>query len=167
MSAATPQESAIALVSGLVGMWEGEGKGGFPTLEPFRYREELRFTRHAESPILQFIQQTWRFTPDGEVPSHWETGYLRVDPDGSIVLFDTQESGRKEILRGTVTQTGKAAWEVALKSESIVGDNRMVSSSRTLRLNGTTLDYEMSMATDRVSPEQLHLQARLRRRQEG
>ena len=157
------QEAAIGLVASLAGIWEGEGKGDFPTLEPFRYREELQFTRHAQSPILHFIQQTWRITGESEVPSHWETGYLRIEPDGSVVLFDAQESGRTEILGGNLTQTGDGARVLDLESVSIVGDDRMVSSSRTLRLDGSTLEYEMSMATDRVYPAHLHLRAELGR----
>lgn len=56
---------------------------------------------------------------------------------------------------------------LALESAEIAGDRRMVSSARTLRLDGGNLDYEMWMATDRVSPAVIHLRAVLVRSQEA
>ncbi|HSM01067.1 MAG TPA: FABP family protein [Acidimicrobiia bacterium] len=155
--------AAVDFVSMLAGAWEGEGDGDFPTLEPFRYRERLRFAPHEDAPVLRYVQDTWRITDDGEVQSHWESGFLRARDDGSIDIHDAQESGRTEILRGTPVATGDGAWTVTLDSVSLEGDPRMVSSSRTLRLTESTLEYEMSMATDRVSPPRVHLRARLRR----
>lgn len=166
MNSGTGPGAAARFMARLSGFWEGTGEGDYPTIEPFRYREVLRFTPHARSPILHYEQQTWRLTADGEVPSHWETGYLRTLADGTIELLDAQESGRTEILRGTPVESGHG-WDLSLESVEIVGDSRMVSSARTLRLQGESLEYEMWMTTDRVSPAVIHLRASLARRQEA
>ncbi|MGB7874836.1 MAG: heme-binding beta-barrel domain-containing protein, partial [Anaerolineales bacterium] len=41
----------------LEGIWQGEGRGGYPTITPFDYREKLVFTRRNES-TLAYDQRT-------------------------------------------------------------------------------------------------------------
>ena len=45
----------------LLGTWRGEGAGEYPTIEPFAYREEMRF-EHVGDTFLCYQQASW--SPD-------------------------------------------------------------------------------------------------------
>jgi hypothetical protein len=55
----------------LSGTWRGEGKGEYPTIQPFAYGEEVRLW-HVGKPFLAFTQRTWSL--DDERPLHAEMG---------------------------------------------------------------------------------------------
>lgn len=152
-----------SLVEGLAGDWSGVGEGAFPTIDPFRYREELKFTRRAGERALGYEQRTWRLggDEDGE-PSHGESGFLLPAEDGTIHLLNAQASGRVEVLVGRATDTGG---EVTLDLKSVVHahDARMRSTRRVLTWNRSELRYEAFMATDRVAEPTRHLSATLGR----
>jgi hypothetical protein len=84
----------------LLGTWLGEGKGEYPTIAPFNYREEVRFT-HIGKPYLAYAQRTWA-TSDGR-PLHGETGFLRL-PEGlsNAELVLAHPNGQVEIDEGTL-----------------------------------------------------------------
>ncbi len=50
--------SYLAQVQFLVGVWQGAGKGKFPTIGPFAFGEELTF-ESVGKPFLAFHQKTW------------------------------------------------------------------------------------------------------------
>ena len=54
---ATELNPALTPVSFLLGTWRGEGEGQYPSIKPFRYREEIRFT-HNGKPFLVYSQRT-------------------------------------------------------------------------------------------------------------
>src|SRR6185436_1773795 len=62
-------------VRAFLGTWRGEGAGSFPTIEPFRYREEVQFW-HVGNPFLGYQQRT-RKAASG-VPMHSESGFSRA-----------------------------------------------------------------------------------------
>src|SRR2546423_10261298 len=70
---------ALTPVSFLLGTWRGEGEGQYPSIKPFRYREEIRFT-HNGKPFLIYTQRTEAV--DTRQPMHGEAGYLRLGGDG-------------------------------------------------------------------------------------
>ncbi len=89
----------IAPVAWLLGTWRGEGAGTFPTIQPFRYGEELRFW-HVGKPFLAFAQRTWALD-DGR-PLHAESGYWRPHPGGLVELVLAEPSGLASIYEGRV-----------------------------------------------------------------
>lgn len=78
----------------LLGKWTGEGEGDFPTINSFRYGEELTFT-HSGKPAIAYTQKTWKLN-SGE-PMHAESGYWRPKPDGSIEVVISHINGLVEV----------------------------------------------------------------------
>jgi hypothetical protein len=102
----------IASIAFLLGTWRGHGRGGYPTIQPFGYDEEVSFT-HAGKPFLAYVQKT-RATDDGR-PLHAESGYWRPQPDGGLEVILAHPFGVTEIEIGTV-----AGRRVELVSRSLV-----------------------------------------------
>jgi len=148
-----------ALVSALIGTWEGNGTGDYPTIEPFTYREETTFSARGDHPALLYEQRTWRQTSDGEVVSHWETGFLRLSSDHSATMINAQ-GGRAETMIGT-WQRRNNKWRIELTSTAYAGDKRTVKSTRTLTFDDVSLTYEMLMETTATGSMSLHLTADL------
>ena len=150
-----------SVVNAIVGAWEGHGEGGYPTIEPFKYRESLRITERADHPALHYEQKTWRDTGEGEVVSHWETGLIRLSSDGSAMLNNAQP-GRVEVMAGR-WKAGDEGWQIHLSSRGFAGDNRVVNSTRTIHLAADSLIYDMYMETTATHTMHLHLAAKLTR----
>lgn len=150
-----------AVVSELIGVWTGEGEGLYPTIDPFRYRETTEIVERGDHPALRFEQRTWKLTPHGEVASHWETGLLRISSDRSAKFHDAQP-GRTETMSGTWEKDG-GGWMISLASTGYAGDDRVVTSTRTLWLHPGELAYEMEMETTATRQRSLHLRATLHR----
>ena len=89
----------LAPIEFLLGTWRGEGVGGYPTMESFRYGEEVTF-RHNGKPFLAYAQRTWALD-DGR-PLHAEAGYWRPQPDHRIEVVMAHPTGVVEIYYGTV-----------------------------------------------------------------
>src|SRR5258706_15654472 len=84
----------------LEGIWSGEGRGEFPTVTSFDYRETLTFTRRDEK-ILAYEQRTQKLY-DGQtewLESHWENGFIRILDNSELELTSAQ-IGRVEVLAG-------------------------------------------------------------------
>jgi len=150
----------------LEGSWVGEGYGGFPTIDPFDYRETLTFTRRDENTL--FYDQRTEKRPSGQtafVTSHWESGYLRRLESNEFELINSQSNGRSEHLIGTFELEGE---QITLNfvSQGLMNDERMVASSRRWEIKGDTLRYQMAMRTTRVDESTTHLTAVLHRKQQ-
>ena len=92
----------IEHLSFLLGRWAGEGKGEYPTVEPFAYREEVLFA-HRGKPFLAYVQRTWRLP--GDEPSHSEAGYLRPVGTDRLELVLAHPTGVVEIEEGSLQGT--------------------------------------------------------------
>jgi hypothetical protein len=90
---------SLGPLAALVGVWRGVGEGAFPTISPFRYREEIEFA-HDGRPVLAYRQRTWRV--DVDVPMHGESGYLRGPVDGRAELVVAQPTGFGEVALLTI-----------------------------------------------------------------
>ncbi|MBA0573783.1 hypothetical protein Golob_001040, partial [Gossypium lobatum] len=88
---------AVAPLSYLLGTWKGEGEGGYPTINSFRYGEELHFSHPASGkPVIAYSHKTWKL--DSGQPMHSESGYWRPKPDGSLEVVIAQSTGLAEVL---------------------------------------------------------------------
>lgn len=151
---------AWAALRELVGSWEGTGRGEFPTIDSFAYREVLDITEPHRGELLQYRQQTWRVDGDAETESHIESGFIALHPDGTVEWLNVQGADRAEVLRGQAI-LNESGLVLELRSIALAHDPRMVRSWRTLRLRENTLTYEMAMATTAVPDGAPHLAARL------
>jgi hypothetical protein len=156
---------ALDPLAGLVGTFEGDGEGDYPTIEPFRYRERVVFA-HAGRPFLTYQQRTWN--PATGAPMHAEVGYLRLPgaadgdpPDSTRVEFVlAQPTGIVEVEEGTLDDGVLTLATTTLGRTATAKDVRSV--RRTFALRDDLLVYDLWMAYAHV-PDTHHLHAELRR----
>lgn len=85
----------------LLGTWHGNGRGDYPTIEPFGYEQEMVYA-HDGRPFLHYFSRTWITDDDGERvrPGALETGFLRPAGDGKVELVLAHPTGYAEIWYG-------------------------------------------------------------------
>ena len=96
----------LAPLSFLLGRWEGAGIGGYPTIESFRFGQEVTFG-HNGKPFLIYHSRTWELDEDGNigVPRGTESGFWRSRPDGQVEVMLAHPTGIVEIYLGEITGT--------------------------------------------------------------
>ncbi|GAA3223465.1 FABP family protein [Actinocorallia longicatena] len=89
----------------LLGTWEGDGIGDYPTIEKFRFAQQLTL-RHVGKPYLIHESRTWLLDEEfkrGRVLAV-ETGFWRVPGGGrEVELLLSHPTGIQEIYLGEVT----------------------------------------------------------------
>ena len=147
----------------LEGTWAGEGRGQFPGVTSFDYRETLVFTRRDEK-NLAYQQRAQKHYDGGTeyLPSHWESGFISSLENGELQLVNIQIGGRSEILVGSI-ELRDGIFRIHFLSKALNNDPRMVSSARTFELEGDTLRYDMAMHTTKVEQLTPHLKITLQR----
>jgi len=146
----------------LEGTWRGEGRGGYPTVTSFDYRETLTFTRRDEKTLAYEQRAQKRYDGGTEyLESHWENGFIRILENGELELISAQ-IGRTEVLAGSI-ESMDVMFRIHFVSKTITNDPRMISSARTFELEGDTLRYEMEMQTTAVNQSTQHLKIALQR----
>lgn len=140
-----------------LGTWSGEGEGDYPTIEPFRYGEEVRFS-HGGGPFLVYSQQTWN-TETG-APMHSETGYLRPTGEGVVEWVLVHPTGVTEVFEGTFD--GRTLDGTSTSVAVTPSAKDVTALERTYELDGDVMRYTLRMAAVGV-PMTHHLAAELRR----
>lgn len=153
-------EAAWKALRSLAGIWDGNGEGFFPTIEPFSYREVLEIDEVGSSNTLHYQQRTWRRTEGAEQASHLETGFISSGDAGSIEILNAQGGDRVEVLRGPI-RFSNGVLVIELESVVLAHDHRMLRSWREFRFEGDRLRYTMGMATTAVPEGAPHLTATL------
>lgn len=142
----------------LVGDWRGTGRGEYPTIDPFDYREEVTFSNPPGKPFLAYRQMTWSAGDDQ--PLHVESGYLRPGERGSWEWVMAQPSGFVEIYAGRLTGRTLTLDTTTLARTPTA--KKVTHLRRILTLGETELAYEVEMeAVDH--PLQRHLTGQLQR----
>jgi hypothetical protein len=155
--ASPPLHDALVPVAGLVGVFEGEGRGAYPTIAPFRYRERVSFT-HVGKPFLAYQQRTWH--PEHGTPMHAESGYLRLPAADRVEFVLAHPTGIVEVEQGSF---GGGVLTLVTTSIGLTDTAKQVRSlRREFVLDGDLLTYDVWMAYDSV-PETHHLHAELQR----
>src|ERR1700744_4674699 len=93
-------------LSFLLGRWEGAGIGGYPTIESFRFGQEVTFG-HNDKPFLIYHSRTWKLDEEGNigVPLGTESGFGRPRPDSQVEVMLAHPTGIVEIYLGEITGT--------------------------------------------------------------
>jgi hypothetical protein len=147
----------LAPLAFLLGTWRGEGDGGFPTMEPFRYGEELSF-EHVGDPFLLYTQRSW--SADAGAPLHFERGFLRPGGGGRVELTLAHPLGLTEIAEGPLVDTALALESCQVGRTGTGSPVRAV--RRSYRVDGDELTYELDMEMD-GAPMARHLRGTLHR----
>jgi hypothetical protein len=150
----------LASLAAFVGTWRGEGRGTYPTIADFGYREEIRLG--ATGAIVTYEQRTWSLD-DGR-PLHAETGYWRPKPDGRIELLIAQATGMVEVAEGTLAEGRIRVASRTVASASTGPD--VTAAERDIQVAGDEMRYELRMEAV-GQPLLLHLVATLRRVPDG
>jgi len=151
----------VAVLAPLLGTWAGTGTGRYPTIEPFRYREEVTFG-HVGKPFLAYRQATVRL--DTGLPAHAEAGYLRGTGGNRVELVLAHPTGIAELAEGEVaaTEGGLALRLASVAVTRTTSAKEVTRVDRTITVEGDVLRYELSMAAV-GQPHQHHLAAELQR----
>ena len=157
------KSTTIHVLDLLQGAWTGDGRGQFPGVTSFSFREILVFTRRDEK-NLAYEQRTQKLydRQTEYVPSHWESGFLSILENGDLQLVNIQVGGRNEMMIGSVESLDDR-FHIHFVSTVLNNDSRLVSSARIFELEGDTLRYEMEMQTTKVDQSTLHLRIALER----
>lgn len=151
-------------LSFLLGRWDGYGKGKFPTIDSFDYREELCFSCDGFNDLIHYEQRTWLLCNDTEEPAHWESGFIKpVESSNNIFkISNAQDSGRVEVLEGNYIEKN-STHSLHFKMKLIKNDPRMLYSERVYTINKNELSYVMKMTTQTTTKHQQHLKAILKK----
>jgi hypothetical protein len=153
----------LAPLSFLLGRWEGAGVGGYPTIESFRFGQEISFS-HNGKPFLIYASRSWLLDEDGNLvrPLATETGYWRPQPGGQLELILAHPTGIAEIYVGEVTGT-----KIELRTDVVArttSAKEVTAGHRLYGLVGPDLDlgwaYDMAAVGQPLQP---HLSAQLKR----
>lgn len=94
--------------SWLLGTWHGNGKGEYPTIEPYAFEQEAVFAHDGRS-FLHYFSRSWVTDESGERvgPGELETGFLRLgsekaDDGYPLELVLAHPTGYAEVWYGTV-----------------------------------------------------------------
>jgi hypothetical protein len=145
----------------MLGTWQGNGHGDYPTIEKFQYGQELIFT-HDGRPFFHYMARAWIVDENGEKvrDAAIETGFWRCRPEGHVEVLLSHSSGISEVWYGQA-EDGKVELKTAGVSftesaKEVTAGHRMYGN-----VEGDLLyAYDMAAVGQELQP---HLWARLRR----
>lgn len=99
--------TALMPWSWLIGRWVGVGLGQYPTIDDFRFGQEVSFSTDGR-PFLSYWSQTWLIDDDGNRlrPLATETGFWRPRDDNAVEVMLAHPTGYAEIWYGSLEVTG-------------------------------------------------------------
>ena len=93
-------------LSWLIGRWVGVGLGQYPTIEDFRFGQEVVFSTDGR-PFLSYLSRTWLIDDAGERvrPLGTEAGFWRPRPNNGIEVTLAHPTGYAETWAGSFQVT--------------------------------------------------------------
>lgn len=145
----------------LLGRWEGAGVGGYPTIESFRFGQEISFT-HDGRPFLIYHSRTWLLDDDGEIirASGTEMGFWRPQPERGVEVLLAHPTGITEVYLGEVV-----FHKIELRTDIVARTSTSKEVTAGHRLYGL-VEGDLAYAYDLAAmgePLQAHLSAQLKR----
>ncbi len=149
----------VEALSFLLGKWQGEGTGEYPTIQPFAFREELLFECNGK-PFLSYSQKTWSLEDDS--PMHSETGFLRLAGPAPrrLEIVVAHSTGLVEVSEG-ILEPGK----IELISTNVHGTSTaktVTAIGRSIIVTGDIFKYRLRMAAGGL-PAHHHLSGELQK----
>ena len=91
----------------LLGTWQGNGHGDYPTIDAYEFGQELVFQQDGR-PFFHYFSRSWVLDAEGNKvrEAAQETGFLRCLPEGKLELVLSHNTGFTEIWYG-VADGGK------------------------------------------------------------
>jgi len=155
----------LAPLAFLLGRWQGAGIGGYPTIESFRFGQEIVFSQNGKA-FLAYTSRTWRLDEDGRPgePLGTESGYWRPRPGGQVEAMLAHPTGIVEIYLGEVSGTRiEMATDVVARTataKEVTAGRRLYGLVPSAAPGGSDLAYAYDMAA-MGHPLTSHLSARL------
>ena len=89
-------------LSWLIGRWTGVGTGQYPSIEDFRFGQEVSFSTDGR-PFLMYVSRSWLLDDEGAKvrPLATESGYWRPRPNGELEVTLAHPTGYAEIWLGS------------------------------------------------------------------
>jgi hypothetical protein len=127
-----PEE--LAALSWLIGRWVGVGTGQYPTIEDFRFGQEVIFSTDGR-PFLTYLSRSWMIDEEGDRgrPLGTEAGFWRPRPDNEVEMTLAHPTGYAELWYGKVEVT-------AIENAVITGARAELNTDAVLR-SRTAKDY--------------------------
>jgi hypothetical protein len=98
-------DPALLPLAFLIGDWAGAGLGQYPTIEDFRFGQEVSFGYVPGKQFLDYESRSWLIDEHGEKvrPLAREHGYWRPQPDGGLEVVLAHPTGIVEIWLGELS----------------------------------------------------------------
>jgi hypothetical protein len=146
----------------------GVGRGEYPTIKSFEYKEQIEFSAVPNKPIINYIQKTWS-NNEASAPLHSEFGYLRIPQPNLVEWLLVQPSGISEIDEGKLTVNEQDNnVEINVKNKEITRTStakppHVTAVERIYTLNSleNTLSYRLNMSTTTNAAMTHHLSNKL------
>lgn len=157
-------------LSWLIGTWAGVGLGQYPTIEDFRFGQEVTFS-HDGRQFLRYQSRSWLLDDSGAQvrPLAQESGFWRPRPDNEVEVTLSHPTGFSEVWVGRVTVTSIVNAAITGARAELATDAVMRTSSAKEYIGGQRLyglvEGELMWTFDMAAmgqPLQNHLAARLR-----
>ncbi|EZA61567.1 hypothetical protein DMN91_003486 [Ooceraea biroi] len=155
-----PLHKTLESLAWLEGTWrmENDGHGKYPTMEDFKYREEINFTSIGQ-PMFNYTAQSWH--PEAKRPMHRETGFLKVIPGtNKVSLILAHNFGLTTIEQGEVIDKTINLNSVSMQRIEGVKPPAVTQMRREFKLNGNCLEHAFYMATSNTPELTEHLRAK-------
>lgn len=151
----------VAPLAWLLGRWQGNGHGSYPTIEEFEFGQEVVFA-HDGRPFLHYFSRSWLVDADAAKirDAALETGFLRARAEGEVELVLVHNTGFAEIWYGLVQ-----GLKLELATDVVARTNSAKEHTAAHRLYGL-VEGDLLYAHDMAAmgqPLQSHTWARLQR----